>query len=182
MRSRECGQPTVKPNKKQSIDKLSAKLLAEGYPLGKTERAAKASVMEDKKEKKIENNKAVAVRSRTEVVPYVERKPLEMKTVEKVTPVAKNFKPSRHSQRNLSPNNAAIGTFIGPINKPVIPLPPPMPSFNWTELLAPKQEKKPAPAKCYKTEEIFDEWRHIFIDANKTSPSPSPKQKRVVRE
>ena len=175
----ECGQPTVKPNKKQSIDKLSAKLLAEGYPLGKAEKVDKASVVEDRKNKK---SQAVAVRSRTEVVPYVERKPLEMETVQKIAPVAKNFKPSRHSQRNLSPNNAAIGTFIGPINKPAIPVPPPMPTFNWTELLAPKQETKAAPAKSYKTEEIFDEWKHIFIDANKTSPSPSPKQKRLVRE
>ena len=182
LESLECGQPTVKPNKKQSIDKLSAKLLAEGYPLSKAEKVVKASVVEDKKEKKIENNKAVAVRSRTEVVPYVERKPLEMTTVEKITPSAKNFKPSRHSQRNLSPNNAAIGTFIGPINKPVIPQPPPMPSFNWAKLLSPKQENKSAPAKSYKTEEIFDEWRHIFIDVNKTLHSPSPKQKRVVRE
>merc|ERR1712152_96021 len=50
LESLECGQPTVKPNKKQSIDKLSAKLLAEGYPLGKAEKVAKASVVEDKKE------------------------------------------------------------------------------------------------------------------------------------
>ena len=175
----ECGQPTVKPNKKQSIDKLSAKLLAEGYPLGKAEKVDKASVMEDRKHK---NNKVVALRSRTEVVPYVERKPLEMETVEKIAPVAKIFKPSRHSQRNLSPNNAAIGTFIGPINKPVIPVPPPMPTFNWTELLSSKQVTKDSPAKSYKTEEIFDEWKHIFIDANKTSPSTSPKQRRLVRE
>ena len=169
----ECGQPTVtsakKQNKKQTIDTLAAKLLAEGYPLGKV----------DKQENK---SKAVAVRSRTEVVPYVERKPLQMETVEKIAPVAKNFKPSRHSQRNLSVNDAATGTFIGPINKPVIPLPPPMPSFNWTELLAPKQEAKAAPAKSYKTEEIFDEWRHIFIDANKTAVVASPRQKRVMRE
>merc|ERR1712130_221644 len=53
--SLDCGQPTVptiqarsrqsgaakipgKPNKKQTIEKLSAKLLAEGYPLGKASR------------------------------------------------------------------------------------------------------------------------------------------------
>jgi len=173
----DCGQPTVtsakKQNKKQHIDTLAAKLLAEGYPLGKVDKEENS---------KVNKSKAVAVRSRTEVVPYVERKPLQMETIEKIAPVAKNFKPSRHSQRNLSVNDAATGTFIGPINKPVIPLPPPMPSFNWTELLAPKQEAKPTPAKSYKTEEIFDEWRHMFIDANKTSPSASPKQKRVVRE
>merc|ERR1719232_1692262 len=74
--SLECGQPTVptmttkssrcdkktvdKANKKQAIDKLSAKLVAEGYPLGQAD----------------EKSKAVVVRAKTELVPYVEKKPL----------------------------------------------------------------------------------------------------------
>jgi len=174
----ECGKPTViamlsskKVNKRQTIEKLSAKLQAEGYPLGK---AGNMTAMDI--------NKAVSVRSSTEVVPYVERKPLKLETIEKITPAARDFRPSCHSQRNLVVKDAKSGTFIGPINKPAIPTPPPMPSFNWTELLVPKIDTKTDPPKSYKTEEIFEQWRHIFIESNKTPSTLSPKLKRSVRE
>merc|ERR1712079_607151 len=159
-RNLECGKPTViamlsskKVNKRQTIEKLSAKLQAEGYPLGKAGNMTATDI-----------NKAVSVRSSTEVVPYVERKPLKLETIEKITPAARDFRPSCHSQRNLVVKDAKSGTFIGPINKPAIPTPPPMPSFNWTELLVPKIDTKTDPPKSYKTEEIFEQWRHIFIE------------------
>merc|ERR1719211_334861 len=57
----ECGQPTVttipgkKPNKRQAIEKLSAKLLAEGYPLGNTTKADKpVEAKEQRKHDKVE--------------------------------------------------------------------------------------------------------------------------------
>jgi len=173
----ECGKPTVltaptkasKQNaKKQSIEKLSARLLAEGYPLGHSG----------------ETSTAVAVRNnKTEVVPFVERKPLG-----KVEPAAKGFKPSRHAQRCVLANDISTQTFIGPVNKPRIPTPPPMPSFNWKELLHPATEtardqsgRGEAGLKSYKTEEIFDQWRHIFIDANKEAAGPRA-NKRPLQE
>jgi len=186
--SLECGQPTVlsaqkatektkvgvaKQNgKKQSIEKLSAKLLAEGYPLGHSDEASGRSK---------ETPTTVALRNnKTELVPFVDRKPL-LTNLNKVEPEAKGFKPSPHAQRCVLANDIPAQTFIGPINKPKVPTPPPMPSFNWKELLrdcsdqSGRGEKTP---KAYKTEEIFDQWRHIFIDANKDTKA----KKKAVRE
>lgn len=183
----ECGQPTVlrptakagvaKQNvKKQSIEKLSAKLLAEGYPLGHS----------DDKSGQPKAPTTVAVRNnKTEVVPFVERKPL-VPSLSKVEPAAKGFKPSQHAQRCVLMNDIPQQTFIGPINKPRVPTPPPMPSFNWKELLQqpspPEQSGRGETAlKSYKTEEIFDQWRHIFIDANKEACGPKAR-KMTVKE
>jgi len=175
----ECGQPTVprvtsktskliteKTSKKQTLAKLNAKLL---------------EVKKENKKPIISN--AVAVRSNTDVVPYVERKPIRMDTLDKITPASSGFKPSSHSQRNIVVNDVPVNTFIGPINKPRIPTPPPMPNIDWKELLAtPANKDKDAttnvPKKNYKTEEIFDQWRHIFIDVNKaTNATPKPKRR-----
>lgn len=182
----ECGQPTVlrppKQNvKKQSIEKLSAKLLAEGYPLGHSDETS-GRLQGGKK-----SPTTVAVRNnKTSVVPFVERKSL-VSSLSKVEPEAKGFKPSQHAQRHVLVNAIPQQTFIGPINKPMIPTPPPMPSFNWKELLAcpsPREESGRGDTKTvskpYKTEEIFDHWRHIFIDANKESVGKA--RKRTVRE
>jgi hypothetical protein len=69
----------------------------------------------------------VVVRNKMQVVPFVEKKAekesmeelfKKMKTeMPKVEPVAKDFKPSAHSQRCLAPEVIAQ-PFIGPINKP----------------------------------------------------------------
>jgi len=171
----ECGQPTVprvtskaskiieKTSKKQTLAKLNAKLL------------------EVKKEnKKTITSNALAVRSKTDLVPYVEKTPIIMDTLDKIAPTASGFKPSQHSQRNIVVNDVPVNTFIGPINKPRIPTPPPMPNINWQELLATPANKEATTVakKNYKTEEIFDHWRHIFIDVNKaTNTSPKPKRK-----
>ena len=65
-----------------------------------------------------------------QVVPFVlkksEKESLEelfkkMKTeMPKIVPVAKDFKPSAHSQRCLAPE-VIVQPFIGPINKPNLP-------------------------------------------------------------
>ena len=186
----ECGQPTVatvpskKPNKRQAIEKLSAKLLAEGYPLGNTTKADKpVEAKGEKKQDKVEDkSKALVVRAKTEVVPYVERRPL-LETVERLAPAAKGFQPSKHSQRNVLTNDVPVKTFIGPVSAPRVPTPPPMPSFNWAELLATTRTQQSgrgeAAAKSYKREEIFEQWRHIFIEANK---APAAKPKMTVKE
>ena len=186
--SLECGQPTVRSapkgtektkvgsaklnGKKQSIEKLSAKLLAEGYPLGHSDEASGRSK---------EPPTTVALRNnKTELVPFVERKPL-MTKMNKVEPEAKGFKPSPHAQRCVLVNDVPTQTFIGPINKPRVPTPPPMPSFNWKELLKGCSEQSGRGekiVKTYNTEEIFDQWRHIFIDANKDTKA----RKKAVRE
>jgi len=169
----ECGQPTVprvtsktskvpdKTSKKQTLAKLNAKLL----------------------EVKKENKNALAVRSKTDLVPYVEKTPIIMDTLDKIAPTASGFKPSQHSQRNIVVNDVPVNTFIGPINKPRIPTPPPMPNINWQELLATPANKEATTVakKNYKTEEIFDHWRHIFIDVNKAT-NTSPKSKRRVQD
>jgi len=149
----ECGQPTVRraATNKQSVEKISAKLRAEGYPLGHSADTSLA----------VRNNK-------TQLVPFVE-------------PAARDFKPSQHAQRCVLVNDIPTQSFIGPINKPRIPTPPPMPSFNWKELLhsgSDQSGRGETAAKSYKTEEIFDQWRHIFIDANKESGA----KKMTVRE
>lgn len=191
--SLDCGQPTVpsiqarsrqsgttkmagKQNKKQTIEKLSAKLLAEGYPLGK---ASKADQSEEKQLKASDNSHVVAVRSKTEIVPYVEKVPFSFDTIPKIAPAAKDFKPSRHSQMKIVNDALPKQSIPGPVTKPKIPTPPPMPAFNWKELLATPVNNEEAPSgrgdKRYNTEEIFDQWRHIFTEANKLG-----KQKKTV--
>jgi len=177
--SLECGQPTVptmntkssrcdkktvdKANKKQAIDKLSAKLMAEGYPLGQAD----------------EKSKAVVVRAKTELVPYVEKKPL-FETIPKIAPAAKDFKPSKQSQVNPGFKSAPQQSTKA-LPKTYIPPPPPMPKFDWSELLASAEEKsgRGEAAQRNKPEEIFDQWRHIFIDANKTKTEKKIKSKAV---
>lgn len=192
--SLDCGQPTVptiqarsrqsgaakmvgKPNKKQTIEKLSAKLLAEGYPLGK---ASKEEKSEEKQQKASDNSHAVAVRSKTDIVPYVEKVPFLFETIPKIAPAAKDFKPSKHSQMKIVNDALPKQSILGPVTKPKIPTPPPMPAFNWTELLATPttndQSSSGRGEKRYNTEEIFDEWRHIFTEANKSST----KQKKTI--
>merc|ERR1711953_1176595 len=173
--SLECGQPTVlrapkgtektrlvaaKQNgKKQSIEKLSAKLLAEGYPLGPLGHSDEASGRSK------ETPTTVALRNnKTELVPFVERKPL-VTSLDKVEPAARGFKPSPHAQRCVLVNDLPAQTFIGPMNRPRVPTPPPMPSFNWNELLRDCSEQSGRGERSVKadnTEEIFDQWRHIL--------------------
>merc|ERR1711936_888829 len=142
--------------KKQNIEKLSEKLLVEGYPLKKSEKVEKVLDMVEKKkekvckviqsekkedviekkteqmemkevkqEKKIEQS--VVARNKMQVVPFDEKNSKkasmeelfkQMKTeMPKIGPVAKDFKPSEHSQRCLV-NEVVTQNFIGPINKP----------------------------------------------------------------
>merc|ERR1711936_387221 len=179
----ECGQPTV-----PRVTSKTSKLIPEKTSKKQTLAKLNAKLLEVKKDNKNPSN-ALAVRSKTDVVPYVERKPV-MDTLDKVTPAASGFKPSSHSQRNIVVSDGTVNTFIGPINKPRIPTPPPMPNIDWKELLAITANKdKDATAttdvnvakKNYKTEEIFDQWRHIFIDVNKVS-NATPKPKRRVQD
>jgi len=192
--SLECGQPTVlrapkgtektrlvaaKQNgKKQSIEKLSAKLLAEGYPLGPLGPLGHSDEASGRSK---ETPTTVALRNnKTELVPFVERKPL-VTSLDKVEPAARGFKPSPHAQRCVLVNDLPAQTFIGPMNRPRVPTPPPMPSFNWKELLRDCSEQSgrgERRVKADNTEEIFDQWRHIFIDANKDKKP----QKKVARE
>merc|ERR1711936_695011 len=174
----------------------------------------------------------------------------QMKTeMPKIGPVAKDFKPSEHSQRCLV-NEVVTQNFIGPINKPeptprkesskaqtiIGPINKPEPApkkessktqtfigpINKPELSMKKDTskvqsfigpinksepsknvtmKKEAPIpkpdwnslktenidqsgrgeiKRYKTEEIFDEWRHIFVVANK--PVFKPRKIEILME
>eukprot|EP00091_Calanus_sinicus_P003035 TRINITY_DN13186_c0_g1_i1.p1 TRINITY_DN13186_c0_g1~~TRINITY_DN13186_c0_g1_i1.p1 ORF type:complete len:126 (-),score=44.63 TRINITY_DN13186_c0_g1_i1:184-561(-) len=116
----------------------------------------------------------------------------QMKTeMPKVVPDAKDFKPSEHSQRCLV-TEVIAQPFIGPINKPNIPkevitqdfigpinrsdLPgsqirttkdSPMPKPVWSSLIKERvDESGRGEVKKYKTEEIFDQWRHIFMLTN----------------
>merc|ERR1719347_359717 len=249
----ECGQPTVpkippkvqktsetakqqkkdtkmaatKASKKQSIEKLSEKLLHEGYPLTNSEKVEKVL---DMAEKKVANESAignvvkpdskapqagkeqpVVVRNKMQVVPYVEKKSekenmeelyRKMKTeMPKVVPVAKDFKPSEHSQRYLVKDNIKQ-SFIGPINKPNIPkedlielnkpnlveksplhFAPKAESKickpSWTSIISKNEEESGrGEVKKYKTEEIFDQWRHIFVFENRQRQQP--KRKEIV--
>lgn len=128
----------------------------------------------------------------------------QMKTeMPKVVPDAKDFKPSAHSQRCLV-TEVIAQPFIGPINKPNLPkevitqafIGPinksdlsrsqinttkdsPMPKTVWNSLIKEKvDESGRGEVKKYKTEEIFDQWRHIFMLTNKQALKP--KMKEVV--
>jgi len=268
----ECGQPTVlkiktkvqkkaesprpqkkenkiaatKASKKQSIEKLSEKLLHEGYPLKKSEKVEKVMDIAEKKKvgkstiekevivKKVETvlkksekletkvpeppskvidekqkEQPIVLRNTMQVVPFVEKKSekesmeelyRKMKTeMPKVVPAAKDFKPSEHSQRCLA-NKEIMQPFIGPINKPDIPqealnapiskpnlieksprhfLPQKeslVPKPTWSSIVREKAEESGrGEIKKYKTEEIFDHWRHIFVHENKQRQMPKRK-------
>jgi len=244
----ECGQPTVKKitpkvqktsetakqqkkdtkiaatkaSKKQSIEKLSEKLLHEGYPLTNSEKVEKVVDMAENKvasksaignvvKPQAEKEQPVVVRNKMQVVPYVEKKSekenmeelyRKMKTeMPKVVPVAKDFKPSEHSQRCLVKDNIKQ-PFIGPINKPNIPkedlielnkpnlveksplhFAPKAESKickpSWTSIISKNEEESGrGEVKKYKTEEIFDQWRHIFVFENRQRQQP--KRKEIV--
>jgi len=248
--NKEMKSPSTKASKKQSIEKLSEKLLHEGYPLKKTEKVEKVLDMAEKKKEKVskviiekkpietksatimkkseklesklpeksltvttkmEVEHPVVVRNKMQVVPFVEKKSekesmeelfKKMKTeMPKVEPVAKDFKPSAHSQRCLAPEVIAqpfIGPinkpnlakevrtqgFIGPINKSDLPRSKiittkdsPMAKPTWSSLIKEKaDESGRGEVKKYKTEEIFDQWRHIFVLTNKQALKPKIKE------
>merc|ERR1712025_1240229 len=87
-------------------------------------------VKPDSKAPQAGKEQPVVVRNKMQVVPYIEKKSgkgnmeelyRKMKTeMPKVVPVAKDFKPSEHSQRCLAKQEIKQ-PFIGPINKPDIP-------------------------------------------------------------
>lgn len=125
----------------------------------------------------------------------------KMKTeMPKVVPVATDFKPSAHSQRCLA-TEVISQPFIGPINKPNLPKEVITQAFigpinrsdlprskimttkdskpTWSSLIKEKVvESGRGEVKKYKTEEIFDQWRHIFVLTNKQALKP--KRKEVV--
>lgn len=150
------------------------------------------------------------LRNKMQVVPYVEKKSekdnmeelyRKMKTeMPKVVPVAKDFKPSEHSQRCLA-NKELKQPFIGPINKPDIPkeaiIGPvnkpnlieksplhftskndsPIPKPSWSSIIREnKEDSGRGEVKKYKTEEIFDQWRHIFVFENRQRQQPKRKE------
>merc|ERR1711936_1137448 len=153
----------------------------------------------------------------------------QMKTeMPKIGPVAKDFKPSEHSQRCLvnevvtqnfigpinktepapKKESSKTQTFIGPINKPELsmkkesPKPQniigpinksepsknvtmkkeaPIPKPDWNSLKTENIDQSGrGEIKKYKTEEIFDEWRHIFVVANK--PVFKPRKIEILME
>ena len=147
----ECGQPTVlaAASKKQSVEQVSARLLAEGYPLTKQE------VTTGSQQLSVRNKKL-------DLVPFVEKAPVPP------IPASKQFTPSAHSQRCLVVNNIPTQSFVGPINKPG----PVSGAASWTRLVtAPVKEQSgrgsPTATNVYKAEEIFDQWRHIFTETAK---------------
>eukprot|EP00091_Calanus_sinicus_P022227 TRINITY_DN693_c0_g1_i6.p1 TRINITY_DN693_c0_g1~~TRINITY_DN693_c0_g1_i6.p1 ORF type:complete len:702 (+),score=216.36 TRINITY_DN693_c0_g1_i6:294-2399(+) len=153
----------------------------------------------------------VVLRSKMQVVPFVEKKSEKENMEElfrkmkiempKIVPVAKDFKPSAHSQRCLA-SEVIAQPFIGPINKPTLPeenitqdligpinksdLPrskimttkdSPMLKPTWSSLIKEKvDESGRGEVKKYKTEEIFDQWRHIFLLTNKQALMPKTKE------
>jgi len=179
----------------------------------------------EKQEKIIEQ--PIVLRNKMQVVPFVEKKSEKMNMEElykkmktempKVEPLAKDFKPSEHSQRCLVTEDITqnfIGpinkpqllkkapivkeaptqkteditqNFIGPINKPQLPKKAPIvkeaptPKLNWSSLITENGEQSGrGELKKYKTEEIFDQWRHIFVVANKSALKPV--RKAIVLE
>jgi len=246
---KEMKSPTTKASKKQSIEKLSEKLLHEGYPLKKSDKVEKVLDMAEKKKEKVskaaiekkpmesksvglekksekleskipeksspvsvqkEVEHSIVLRNKMQVVPFVEKKSekenmeelfKKMKTeMPKVVPVATDFKPSAHSQRCLA-TEVISQPFIGPINKPNLPKEVITQAFigpinrsdlprskimttkdskpTWSSLIKEKVvESGRGEVKKYKTEEIFDQWRHIFVLTNKQALKP--KRKEVV--
>eukprot|EP00090_Calanus_glacialis_P033937 TRINITY_DN5658_c0_g1_i6.p1 TRINITY_DN5658_c0_g1~~TRINITY_DN5658_c0_g1_i6.p1 ORF type:complete len:831 (-),score=269.41 TRINITY_DN5658_c0_g1_i6:116-2608(-) len=248
---KEMKSPSTKASKKESIEKLSEKLLYEGYPLKKSEKVEKVLDMAEKKKEKVskaviekkpteaksattekkseklesklpeksspvtvekEVEHPIVLRNKMQVVPFVEKKSekesmeelfkkMKIEMPKDVVPVAKDFKPSAHSQRCLAPE-VIVQPFIGPINKPNLPkevttqafigpinksdLPrskiittkdSPMPKPIWSSLIKEKvDESGRGEVKKYKTEEIFDQWRHIFVLTNKQALKPKMKE------
>merc|ERR1712025_261517 len=169
-------------------------------------------VKPDSKAPQAGKEQPVVVRHKMQVVPYVEKKSgkgnmeelyRKMKTeMPKVVPVAKDFKPSEHSQRCLAKQEIKQ-PFIGPINKPDIPRetiigPISKPSLieksplhflsknnspivkpTWSSIIREnKEDSGRGEVKKYKTEEIFDQWRHIFVFENRQRQQP--KRKEIV--
>merc|ERR1719347_1991763 len=225
---KDAKMAATKASKKQSIEKLSEKLLHEGYPLTNSEKVEKVVDMAEKKvasksaignvvkldskAPQAEKEQPVVVRNKMQVVPYVEKKSekenmeelyRKMKTeMPKIVPVAKDFKPSEHSQRCLAKQEIKQ-PFIGPINKPDIPKekiigPINKPSLieksplhflsknnspivkpTWSNIIREnKEDSGRGEVKKYKTEEIFDQWRHIFVFENRQRQQP--KRKEIV--
>ena len=146
-----------------------------------------------------------------QVVPFVEKKSekesmeelfKKMKTeMPKFVPVAKDFKPSAHSQRCFAteviaqpligpinkpylPKEVITQAFIGPINKSDLPRSKisttndaPMPKPAWSSLIKEKvDESGRGEVQKYKTEEICKQWWHIFMPTNKQALKPKIKE------
>jgi len=148
----ECGKPTI-PVKKlyQKLDKI--------VPLKSNEtRRKEKSEQENKSSNGGEN---------------------------KIVPIANDFKPSEHSKRTIVQENCSQ-IFIGPINKPeaekecIINKEKDGSSSkkpSWSSLIScSAEESGRGEMKKYKTEEIFDQWRHIFVLANKQANKPVRKE------
>jgi len=116
--------------------------------------------------------------------------------------------PINNPELSKQKETSKVQTFIGPMNKPELATKIEAPKsqhfigpINKTELTKSVTMKKEAPIpkpdwnslktenidqsgrgelKKYKTEEIFDEWRHIFVVANK--PICKPRKKEILME
>merc|ERR1719495_178870 len=107
---------------------------------------------EVKQEKKIEQS--VVTRNKMQVVPFDEKNSKkasmeelfkQMKTeMPKIGPVAKDLKPSEHSQRCLV-NEVVTQNFIGPINKPEVPTQKETPKIQ--SFIGPVNKPEPTPRK-----------------------------------
>ena len=80
-------------------------------------------------------------------------------------------------------------TFIGPINKSDLPRSKiittkdsPMPKPTWISLIKEKVESGRGEVKKYQTEEIFDQWRHIFVLTNKQVLKPKLKEAALKQD
>merc|ERR1711936_1142617 len=201
--------PATKSSKKQNIEKLSEKLLVEGYPLKKSEKVEKVLDMVEKKkekvckviqsekkedviekkteqmemkevkqEKKIEQS--VVARNKMQVVPFDEKNSKkasmeelfkQMKTeMPKIGPVAKDFKPSEHSQSCLV-NEVVTQNFIGPINKPEVPTQKETPKVE--SFIGPINKPEPTPRK------ESSKAQTIIGPINKPEPAPKKESSKT---
>jgi len=201
--------PATKSSKKQNIEKLSEKLLVEGYPLKKSEKVEKVLDMVEKKkekvckviqsekkedviekkteqmemkevkqEKKIEQS--VVARNKMQVVPFDEKNSKkasmeelfkQMKTeMPKIGPVAKDFKPSEHSQRCLV-NEVVAQNFIGPINKPEMLTQKETPQVE--SFIGPINKPEPTPRKESSKAQTF------IGPINKPEPAPKKESSKT---
>jgi len=174
----ECGKPTI-PVKKLNIR------LDQFVPL-KSNKTQK----EEKSLKSDEKSQSHVSRNMMQVIPLYEKKSEQKNKSsnvgeKKIIPTANDFKPSEHSKRTIIQENCSQ-IFIGPINKPeaekecITNKEKDASSFkkpSWSSLIScTAEESGRGEMKKYKTEEIFDQWRHIFVLANKQDKKPVRKE------
>ena len=175
----DCGKPTIPvKNLNQKLDKRV---------LSKTNKKKK----EEKFTSIDERNQSLVLRNKMEVIPFDERiseklnRPLNGDK-NKIAPMARKFKPSEHSKRTIV-QEICTQPLIRPINKPEAKedyivddntktsrsKDSSVKKPSWSTLIScSAEESGRGEVKKYKAEEIFDQWRHIFVLVNKQAKNP----------